>query len=118
MQTVTIEFPRAVFETRSYGQIERQVILLGGTLVERSATMVRLEDEGGPRWQRGTPSPDPVKLVARYDDVLSASMQTPEQFEQNLVKTMDLIWRAERLCLQFPGGPELVFQDRRHPGKS
>jgi len=113
MQTVTIEFPHSVFSRRSRAEVTAEVILRAGKLVQRHATLVKVTDDAGPRWQRGDETSDTVKLTARYGDGLSEEMGTPEEFEERLVKTMDLVWCAESMSLRFPEGDECVIKGRR-----
>jgi hypothetical protein len=110
MQTLTIEFPRSLFACRPFESVEEQVILHAKDLIQSHATLMKLEDSTGPRWEQGNSSPDAVKLVASYDDGLSDSMRSPEQLEENLIKTMDVIWAAHQMSLRFPGGPEFVIK--------
>jgi hypothetical protein len=110
MQTITIEFPHSLFASPTPESVEEQVILHGGKLVHEHATLVRLDDGDGRRWQHGHPKSDTVKLFARYDDVDSDLMQTHEEFEEKLLKTMDLVWCAQRMWVRFPSGDELVIK--------
>ena len=115
MQTVTIEFPHSVFSRRSQAEVTSELILRAGNLVQRHATLVKVADDDGPRWQRGDETSDAVKLTARYGDRLSDQLRTPEEFEEKLLKTMDLVWCAESMSLSFPEGDECVIKGRREP---
>jgi hypothetical protein len=86
-----------------------------GRLVQHHATLVKVDDDAGPRWQRGDETRGAVQLTARYVDLLSDQLRTPEEFEEKLVKTMDLVWCAESMWLRFPGGAECVIKGRRAP---
>ena len=112
MQTVTIEFPHAIFSRRTQAEVTSEVILRCGRLVQDHATLVRVADDAGPRWQRGGETSGAVQLTARYGDLLSDQLRSPEEFEEKLVKTMDLVWCAESMWLRFPGGAECVIKGR------